>query len=111
MVITYIVVTVLVAIANAFSAALDFGRYRKILIAMAKAQPRRFNRLLRLLFRCLVLSATGNTRTRRASVARHELTPALESLLAEAQRTCSNETDSRWNVCGNMSITPLAASV
>jgi len=38
MVITYIVVTVLVAIANAFSAALDFGRYRKILIAMAKAR-------------------------------------------------------------------------
>jgi hypothetical protein len=33
----YIVVTVLAAIANAFSAALDFARYQKILIAMAKA--------------------------------------------------------------------------
>jgi hypothetical protein len=33
----YIVVTVLAAIANAFSATLDFARYPKILIAMAKA--------------------------------------------------------------------------
>ena len=34
---TYVVVTVLVAAANAFSATLDFVRYKKILIAMAKA--------------------------------------------------------------------------
>ena len=33
----YIVVTALAAIANIFSAALDFVRYQKILIAMAKA--------------------------------------------------------------------------
>jgi hypothetical protein len=33
----YVAVTVLAAIANAFSAALDFARYEKILIAMAKA--------------------------------------------------------------------------
>jgi hypothetical protein len=37
MVAAYIVVTVLAAIANAFSATLDFVRYQKILIAMAKA--------------------------------------------------------------------------
>jgi DoxX-like family len=37
MAITYIVVTVLAAVANAFSAALDFVRYQKILIAMARA--------------------------------------------------------------------------
>jgi hypothetical protein len=33
----YFVVTILTAIANAFSATLDFVRYQKILIAMAKA--------------------------------------------------------------------------
>jgi flagellar biosynthesis protein FliQ len=33
----YIVVTVLAAIANTFSATLDFVRYPKVLIAMAKA--------------------------------------------------------------------------
>ena len=37
MFIAYLVVTVLAAIANAFSATLDFVRYQKILIAMAKA--------------------------------------------------------------------------
>jgi hypothetical protein len=33
----YLIVTVLAAIANAFTAALDFVRYREVLIAMAKA--------------------------------------------------------------------------
>ena len=37
MLIAYIIVTVLAAGANAFSATLDFFRYKQVLIAMAKA--------------------------------------------------------------------------
>jgi hypothetical protein len=37
MFVAYVVVTVLAAAANAFSATLDFVRYEKILVAMAKA--------------------------------------------------------------------------
>lgn len=72
---------------------------------MAKQRPQRLNRVVRVLFGSRVVTAGGTTRHRTAEVVRFEPAPALETVAAASQRFWSSDTDSRWNVCGNMSTT------